>query len=495
MDNLPDWQLLADMQSRTKKQCEDKFFAFVAHAWESLEPGNEFKNNWHVGLLCEYLEAVYLGQIKTLVINIQPRELKSMLCTICYPAWVWTREPTHRFISSSYSDTLSASLSYKRRNLIESKWYQALWGEKVILESDQNQKTFYQNTRKGFMFATSTGGTVTGEGCNTMIIDDPTKPTEALSTVQLEKSVNFWSNTLATRFNDPMNSRKVLVMQRLNEADLTGHWIKIMDDVTHLVVPAIAPEAKVYSYPLSGKVRNVKAGEIMNSSRYNEAKLTSLKVDLGSYGFAAQFQQSPAPVGGGMVKQDWFTYYDFEPDGLRIRISLDATFKGGPKSDYVAIGVWGQAEAKHYLLKQVREKLSFTQTIDKLLMLVDQYPQYYEILIEEKANGAAVIDTIKERIDRLIAINPKDSKESRLNSCLPTFEAGNVVLPNPDLNPWVQDFVYELTTFPKAANDDQVDQTTQYLNRVKAMHVGEFKGDLFQTSGKTIVGGLNLTQW
>ncbi|MBF0315598.1 MAG: phage terminase large subunit [Oligoflexia bacterium] len=457
-----------DALMKHKNICEKSFSYFFYRSMKILEPQTKIKWNWHLDLVIEYLESLYLGQIKRLIINIPPRNFKSLICNVCFPAWVWTKEPSLRFISSSYVAELSTKHSYDRRQLIESDWYKQLWGDVVRLERDNNQKNYYQNTKRGSMFSTSTNGSVTGHGCNIMIVDDPHDPMEASSDVQRESGIVFWKETLSSRFNDPKNARTLVVMQRLHERDLTGYLLAEENGWTQLKIPIECESRTTFIFPITNKEKNYEPGEILNPEYEGREELDRAKISLGSYGYAAQKQQEPAPREGGMVKREWFKFCDRLPEYFpSIVLSCDMAFKGEADSDYVVMQVWGKKDGNHYLIEQIRKKLTFTETCRALEELAAQYKGYREILIEEKANGAAVIDTLASRVHSMIRINPKDPKVSRLNAVLPMIEAGNVFLPNPLTQPWVDDFILEVCRFPKAVHDDQVDAMTQYLNREK----------------------------
>lgn len=491
MNDDDDSKLLLLLEDEARQDCEDHLYPFVRHAWDVLEPQTEFKNNWHIGLTCEHLEAVQLRQIQHLIINIPPRYLKSMMCTICFPAWVWVKDPAHRFITSSYGDTLSSDLSYKRRLLIESQWYRNNWGHQVQLLPDYNQKTMYKNTKMGFMFATSTGGAVTGEGCGTMVIDDPIKPKDAESDGAREKAINHWKQTLSTRFNDPKNYGLVLVMQRLHENDLTGHLLNELDNVTHLVIPNECEERTVYSFPITSGKKIYEEGEILHPEREGKQELDNAKSNLGSFGYAAQKQQSPVPRKGGIINGDWFKRFLFPPDVYDLKvISVDCSFKNLQTSDYVAIGTWLESRANYYLTHVLRQKLSFTETVKVLRNILEVNPDYNAILIEDKANGTAVINTLEDEFTGIVPINPKDSKVSRLYAVSPMFEAGNVWIPDDSVSNWVADYLKEMIKFPKATNDDQVDMTTQFLNWIKQKSSGTLTDDDENYNG-TIVGSIN----
>lgn len=496
-DPAIDAELFKRLNDEAKAESEASLYAFLMNAWPTLESRFELDTNWHMGLICEHLEAVYLQQVEKLIINVPTRYLKSTFCTISFPAWVWQRDAKKKILSWSYSMQLSTALSWKRRQLIESAWYQTFWGDRVQMADDQNVKTEYANKAGGEMKASSTGGSMTGSGCDIMVIDDPQNPAEASSDTEREKCIDFWSGTASSRFDDKKNKSCVLVMQRLHEKDLTGHFLAEYEDVVHLKIPNQAPERIVYSYPMTGRVKVFDEGEILQPRREDERDLAQAKKELGSYNYAAQRQQEPVPRGGGMIKEEWLkkTYWRELPDRFdQITLSIDCAFKDLESSDYVVLQAWGQKGADHYLIRQLRDKMSFMKTRSNVKAFAELFPSYHEFLVEAKANGDAIINSLQGVVRSLIPISPKDSKIARLAACEPEFEAGNVHLPDPDLNPWVKnEYVPELTAFPKSENDDQVDCTTQYLNRARTRNVGEFSddfGDFANISGNTIAGSI-----
>lgn len=473
-----EYDLYSSLCQEAKEECEKSFYNFFIHSWNVMEPHTELKSNWHIGLIAEYLEAVHHRQIQRLIVNIPTRYLKSKEITIAYPAWVWTQQAWHKFICSSYADDLSSKLSYSRRQLIESDWYEMNWGDKVKLQPDQNQKTFYQNTEMGSMNATSTGGSITGEGCNTMIIDDPTKPQEAISDNVRERAITHWKSTLSSRFDDPKTSALILVMQRLHTRDLTGYMVAEEGDCEHLVIPNTCEKQTIYTYPMSGRIKVYEKDEILQPDREGEAELKKAKIALGSWHYAAQRQQRPVPLKGGMVQRNWFKRYEELPD-IRIEyqcISVDCTFKDLESSDFVAIQVWNRYGPKKYLVRRVKAKLGFLATCATLEKIIKVFPNYTEILIEEAANGNAVIETLQEKFSNVIAIKTGgESKVSRFNACTPTIEAGDVHIPDELFNPGTKVYLDEVCTFPKAPNDDEVDSTSQALNRMREKNIGQFE--------------------
>lgn len=483
------------LHEEQKEEAEQSLFSFFVNAFPVMESRFQLDMNWHIGLMAEHLEAVFYGEIEKLVINVPTRYLKSQLCSTAFPAWCWVQDERKKLLSWSYSLNLSIALSWKRRQLIESEWFKTYWGDRIRMASDQNMKSEYANTSGGEMKASSTGGSMTGSGCDIMVIDDPQNPQEASSDAEREKCIDFWTGTASSRFDNKKKKSCVLVMQRLHEKDLTGYFLNEYDDVVHLKVPNQAPEKIVYTYPRSGKILVYNEGEILHPSREDAKELAQAKKELGSYNYAAQRQQEPVPRGGGIIKESWFKFYDILPERFDlVTMSLDCAFKDLESSDYVVLQVWGQKGSHHYLIKQLRSQMSFLNTRKALKLYCEMFPSYHELLVEDKANGTAILNSLSGIVRTMIPISPKDSKVARLTACEPDIEAGDVFLPNPEFNPWVKnEFIPEVTAFPKAEHDDQVDAMTQYLNRAKSRNVGSFgdQPDEFDDlAGGTFAGSL-----
>ena len=187
---------------------------FVCQAWPVVEPMTPFVPGWHIDAIVEHLEAVSRGQIRNLLINVPPRHMKSLLVSVFWPAWEWIRFPERRWLYSSYAASLSIRDSLKCRRLIESPWYQQLWGDRFALTSDQKTKGSFDNNRSGYRLATSMGGAATGEGGDRIVCDDPHNVQEAESDSVRKSTLDWWDVVMSTRVNDPRTAAKVVVMQR-----------------------------------------------------------------------------------------------------------------------------------------------------------------------------------------------------------------------------------------------------------------------------------------
>lgn len=453
-----------------KIQAEKSLLAFVEQAWPILEPTVPFMPNWHIEYIAEHLEAVTAGEITRLLINVPPRSMKSILVSVLWPVWEWLRVPGGRWIFVSYSDSLASKHSLERRTIISSDWYQARWGRRIELAADHNMKSEFQNTQRGVMVATSVGASATGRGGSRIVVDDPHNPTQAESDVQREAAVTFFRSTLSTRLDDKKTGAIVVVMQRLHERDLAATCLEL--GYTHINLPAEAEVPTTLVMPRSGRIITRDPGDLLCPAREGRAELDDLKQLLGSAGYAGQYQQRPMPAAGGLFQSAWLRYYDELPPVDEWAQSWDMSYKDSIDSDFVVGLVAARRGADTYLIDRAKGKWGFGDTYREVRALVARYPLSRTILVEDAANGPAIIDSLKHVVPGIVAVRPEGGKVARAQAVQPQVEAGNVYLPNPrpygQLVPsraWVEDFVHQLTVFPRGAHDDDVDAFTQLLVR------------------------------
>ena len=446
---------------------------FVEQAWPVLEPAEPFVPGWHIDCIAEHLEAVSAGGIKRLIINVPPRNMKSLLVSVMWPAWEWgPRALAHlRYLFSSYSGELATMHSLNRRTLMESDWYRARWGSMFTINADNNRKTEFGNDRRGVMSTTSTGATATGKGGGRIIIDDPVNPKQALSDLEREGANRHFDQTLYTRLNDKKRDAIVLIMQRLHEKDLTGHLLSSRREMgwTTLELPAEASKRTVITFPRSRREVVREVGDVLWPERDGKEVLAEARVALGSYAFAGQYQQRPAPEEGGHVKRTWWQRYEKAPEAPydALVISSDLAFKASTTGSRVACHVWAAKGVHRYLLGRVTRHLSFTDSISVLLALrqfwhTQEHP-VTAVLIEDAANGPAVIDSLRDRVPGLIGVAPRGSKFARAMAVAPQIEAGNVWLPR---DPWADEFVDAWAAIPNGDNWDDVDAASQALDHL-----------------------------
>ncbi len=455
-----------------KELAEVELAEFAQQAWHIVEPKRLYVHNWHVDAICEHLEAVTYGDIRNLLINMPPRHSKSLFVSVFWPIWSWISKPESRWIYASYAQSLSIRDSVKCRRIIQHPWFQARWGDRFKLTSDQNAKEKYDNDKTGYRIATSVSGAGTGEGGDFIVCDDPHKVGDAFSKTKRVAVLQWWDEEMSTRGNNPDTYAKVIVMQRVHERDLSGHVLK-QGGYDHLCLPCEYDGVKRIT-GIGWEDPREDVGELLCPDRFNEAAVAEIKKRLGSRGSAGQLQQTPSPDQGNIVKRGWWQYYRSRPKFDWVLISWDFSFKDATTSDYVVGQVWGRRGADKYLLDQVRDIMGFTASVQAMIMLNLKWKKILkasndkinENIVEEKANGAAIMDTLKKKISGLIPYNPTESKDARAAAVAPSIESGNVFLPDPETegNEWVGDYIEEWAHFPGEFRD-QVDSTAQALIR------------------------------
>jgi hypothetical protein len=305
----PSWQgpklSLLGLQAEKARR---SFYEFVCQGWHVLEPNTPFVDGIHVQAICLHLQAVNAGQIRDLIINVPPGHAKSLLVAVFWPAWVWIDRPHTRFLFASYSATLSVRDSLRCRRLIDSEWYQRRWGDRYQLSGDQNQKHRFENDRTGYRIATSVGGTATGERADIVVVDDPHSVDQAESDAERRTAVEWFNGTMCTRLNDLRTGHKIVIQQRLHENDVTGD-ILAKGGFGHLCLPAEFEPERRCTTSIGWSDPRSKPGELLWPEKVTAAQLEALKISLGSYRYAGQYQQRPSPADGGSFKQAWFRFW------------------------------------------------------------------------------------------------------------------------------------------------------------------------------------------
>ena len=444
------------------------FYAFIEKCFYALNPATSFLRNWHIEAIAAVLEACRRSETKRLIINVPPRSLKSICASVAFPAWLLGQNPSSQIICASYGQELANKHALDCRSILASAWYQALF-PRTRLSSERQAVQEFATTRQGFRLATSVGGMLTGRGADFLIVDDPLKPEEALSDTQRQAVNDWYDHTLYSRLNDKRQGCIILIMQRLHEDDLVGH---VLDREPWRVVrfPAIAEQDEVHNIvtPLSNREFRRSAGVALHQEREPLEVLQRIRETLGEYNFAGQYQQAPAPLGGGMVKSEWFKIYtpaDKPSEFELIFQSWDTANKPTELSDYSVCTTWGVKDKHAYLLHVLRKRLDYPG----LKRAVREQAEAFKpetILIEDKASGTQLIqELVSEGIHAIKRYEPKMDKTMRMHSVTSTIENGFVHLP--DKAAWLTDYLYEVGTFPNGKYDDQADSTSQALDWFK----------------------------
>ncbi len=403
-------------------------------------------------LLCSKLEDVLRGKTKRLIISMPPRHGKSQTVSETFPSFYISKFPDRKIILTSRDDLLATRFGlYNRRNIEE--FGRSLFG--LELQRGSSSATNWAIAgHSGYVLSAPIMGGITGSGAHLLIIDDPVKNRqEADSALMREKIWQEWQDTLLTRLED--NAAVIVIMTRWHEDDLAGRLIA-QGGWEVLCLPA---ECESLNDPLGRSLGDPLCPELGKGKEW--IKLT--KIEVGSRTWNSEFQGRPSPAAGNIFKRAWIKRYDTLPERIdEWTQSWDLSFKDSRNSDFVAGGVWARSGANHYLVGIIKERLDFTSTIAKIQRITVAYPQAARKLIEDKANGPAVISSLRQKLSGIISVTPHDSKEGRAQAVTPLFEAGNVFVP---FGAAGDDYIEELVSFPNGANDDQVDQTTQYLGR------------------------------
>lgn len=439
---------------------------YTRRAWETIEPTTRFVDNWHIGVICEHLEALLRSEIKCLVVNVPPGTMKSLLTNVMASSWAWTRWPEKRMAFVAGSDGLETRDSLKCRRVIESPWYQARWGHTYQLTGDQNAKTRYENDRTGVRMAQTYMSAVMGERFDHWFFDDPHK-TEMMESadVRLSKITKF-KEEYSTRKSDIKTGTVCVIMQRIAEDDLSGYLLSEGLADAHICIPMRyerpGNDRRIF-LPPRFKDPRTREGQLLDPIRFPEKELKELERTLGSYGTAGQMQQLPSPRGGGIFQRAHWKFYKSLPELDEVIGSWDLKFKQVATSSWVAGQTWGRKGANKYLLPgRVREHLGFGASCLAIRTQKAAHPLMTAILVEDKANGPAVIETLTAEIPGIIPVEPRGGKEARAYAIQPQQEAGNLWLPDPSIDPTIEGFIHRCGVFP-AGESDEVDAMTQAI--------------------------------
>lgn len=486
-----------------KKRLRTSLAAFVKEAWPILEPGTPLVWNWHIDVICEALEKVTRGEIDRLLINVPPGHMKSRLVCVFWPAWEWLTDPGQKSIYASYHQTLSNRDSQACRELVQSEWYKALipklygehWATAWGLKDDNNTIQVYATEMQGVHQATSVGGAGAGFRAHKVVIDDPMNTAEFPTDEKLEGVISWFNIRMSSRLNDMQTGALVVIMQRLHENDLAGYILST--DALHR-----AAGNKDWKYWKHINLRSeydpgrpnefdkrTQKGELLFPAKFPQPVIDEAKHKLGNQ-YAAQHDQDPMPQSGGIFEMRnlcfWYPASIFPlpiphkeknekneytnckqgplPKAFHEQSqSWDCAFKDAEDNDYVAGQLWGRFNTDCFLVDQTYGHLSFTKTVEAIKQMTKDYPLAFAKYVEDKANGSAVLDVLKDKIFGLVPVEPEGGKKARAQAVSPFISAQNVWLPHPQLYPWVYALLAELRAFPKAKHDDQVDAMSQAL--------------------------------
>jgi predicted phage terminase large subunit-like protein len=436
--------------------------AFIHRSFLELE-GAEFHVGWHIEVLAAKLEDVRCGHCKRLIISVPPRHLKSFAASIVFPAFILGHDPAKRVLSVTYAQDLADNLARKSRALITSQFYEALFDTRI--SKGREAVADFETTGGGYRLSTSIGGVLTGRGADIIIIDDPIKADDAQSDTR-RRSVNDWyDNTLRSRLNNQETGAIIIVMQRLHADDLVAH-VQESEHWDVLSFPAIAEEDQTFhlSTPYGRKLIRRKVGEVLQPSLLSEATLDALRRAMTEYNFTAQYQQNPQPPAGIIVKREWLKFYDpiDLPKFDQVVQSWDTANKDSELTNFSVCTTWGMTGRNIYLLDVFRRRLNFPDLKRAVRAQADQHKADV-VLIEDKASGTSLLQELKaDGFWKAKAAPTLDGdKIMRLRGQTAKIEGGYAQFPRKA--PWLDIYLHELTGFPNAKHDDQVDSTVYAL--------------------------------
>lgn len=501
-----------------KEMASKSLYKFIELGWSVLEPGRKFVGGWHIGAICEHLEAVTYGEIKRLLINVPPGFMKSLTTNVFWPCWEWgpRNMPHLRYLGFSYSADLSIRDNMRARSLVESPGYKRLWPH-VQLASDQNAKVKFDTTAKGYRIATSVGGITTGWRGDRVIIDDPHNVKQAESEADLSSKEIWFTEALPTRMSDPEKSAIIVIMQRVHTRDTSGIILSrdlgyehlclpmefetrrpcytslrprtalgadhkpVLENVT--TTPPEDPEERKQWQPGQWRVvaENVQAavkryrwdlrveeGELLWAERFTAEVVARDKKVMGEYASAGQMQQRPAPRGGGLFMVERITMVDALPNkpgkssrGWDLAASKDKT------SPYTVGALLHMIEGSVYIadIKRGRWSPAEVDTTIKTTAINDTIAIEQSIPQDPGQAGVAQKQAFAKLLHGYrVHFSPESGdKETRATPLASQVEAGNVYMLRA---PWNEELIAEMTSFPRSTYKDQVDALSRAYSRL-----------------------------
>jgi predicted phage terminase large subunit-like protein len=500
----------AELDRIRKRKCELSLSAFVKQSWSIIEPGQAYVHGWHIDFICSHLEAITNGHMledgtpyNRLLVNVPPGTMKSLLIGVFWPAWEWgpRNMPHLRYVCASHSQDLAVRDGLRMRRLVQSEWYQKHWGDRVKLTGDQNQKTKFENMATGFRQAAA-AGSITGSRGDRVIIDDPLSVDDAASEA-VRTSTNTWFlEAVPTRLNNPKSSAIVVVMQRLHEEDVSGVILEKDLGYDHIMLPMRYDPSRSMPTVLGYADPREMDGELLFPQRFPVEVVDRDEKAMGPYATAGQFQQTPEPRGGGIIKREWWQLWDHDvyPAMDYVVASLDTAYTEKTENDMSALTVWGifssdtvatptKVVSRNGTLYEmaINEGRSYAEQHAKLVMIsawADRLPLHELVnkvaltckrmrvdllLVEGKASGISVAQELRRLYGGedfgVQLINPgAQDKMARLYSVQHLFAEGMIYAPD---RAWADQVITQCAQFPRAKHDDLVDTVSQALRHMR----------------------------
>ena len=491
-----------------QNSCEESLVEFVRLAWHVVEPGSEYIHGWHIDFICAHLEAISDGiqfddgsYYNRLLINVPPGTMKSLLTNVFWPAWEWgpRKMPHLRYICTSHSQNLAIRDSTKMRRLIQSDWYQARWGAHVKLTGDQNAKTKFENTALGFREAIAFES-LTGARGDRVIIDDPHSVDSAQSELKRNSAIETFLEAVPSRLTNPLKSAIVVIMQRLHEGDVSGVILDKGLGYDHIMLPMRYDPGRSMPTMLGYEDRRTEEGELLFPDRFPLEVVERDEAVMGPYATAGQFQQSPEPRGGGVIKREWWQLWERPtfPSFDYIIAAIDTAYTTKQENDPSAMTVWGvwsggdqtaqitraptsegdmvavlnrtynEERPKVMMIHAWQDRLELHDLVERVLETMNRYG-VDKLLIENKASGYSVAQEIRRLYGHedfaVQLVDPKGhDKLARLFSLQHLFAEGLIYAPE---RSWADMVINQAAQFPRAKHDDLVDTISMALRYLR----------------------------
>lgn len=452
-----------------RELCSRSLAEFVRRAWHILEPGQPYIHGWHVDAICEHLEAITDGDLSRLLINIPPGTMKSTLTSVFWPAWEWGPRgmPHIRMIGASHEQGLAVRDTRKMRNLITSDWFQRLWP--TSLTSDQNQKTFYENSSTGWRQACAVAS-MTGKRGDRVVWDDPHSVEAALSVAHRETALRVFQETLPTRLNNPDSSAIVIVMQRLHENDVSGHILESDLGYEHLCLPMEYEPERHCTTSIGFSDPRKDDGDLLFPERFSRETVDRDKKVMGVMAVSGQFQQRPAPRTGAFFDWSMLEVVDTAPSGLRLLVRYwdkAGTDGGGAYTAGVLMGL--AKDNTVYVLDVVRGQWNASKREGVIKQTAQTDGKKVQVWIEQEP-GSGGKESAENTIKNLLGFKVKaeratGDKAVRAEPYSVQVDAGNVKIVK---GAWNKDFIDEHKTFPVGKYKDQIDSASGGFNKLAA---------------------------
>lgn len=450
------------------ERARKSFAIFAREAWHVIEPGTRLQWTWHLDAICEHLQALHERQITRLLINIAPGHAKSSFISVLFPNWVMINDPQSRWLCASHSLDLAIRDNKNRRDLIESEWFQERYGHIFQLSSSQNVKSFYENNHKGYSMAVGVRGSGTGKRASHLLIDDAHNAMEGEA--DCKAVIEWFGKTWMSRLNDQEKGPMVAVGQRLRQMDLSGHILEL-GGWEHLNLPEEYEPSRRCFTSIGWSDPRTQEGELLWPERFTPPILAKLKQGLGSMDYAAQYQQTPVPSGGGQFRKEWLRYATETPQAYlletangsrsilksscRTFATVDLAISSKQSADFTVIAFWAVTPEKDLILFDlIRGRFDNPTQMQQIEILNQKYrPDYVQV--ETVGYQLALVQQLLQRGVPCKEYKPVKDKVSRAVTAAIWFENGKIyMLKHLAL---LNEIEQELLLFPKAAHDDIVD--------------------------------------